>query len=248
MVSYWAWLNLHVFCLLFLAIIISVCSCCDIEGNWYDSESVPNAQMIYRIQQLPPEDGGLTAFALTPNPQWTSGGVTYKKGRAVAIALDNGKTLEGLVAADCSNVTWLVPRGPVWLKVPPVKNVHLVFMNHLDVGYASNVLNDYFQTYFPRAIRLAAEAEILRKDKLFVYTTHPWLVSLYVDCLPMQLGIKVVCPTTKELADFEDAIEKGYIVWHAGPMNMQIDFMNNASVPGRTQHCLDSGQEVQPHY
>ena len=48
-----------------------------------------------------------------------------------------------------------------------ITDVHLVMMNHLDVGfgeqngsqtgYINNVLNEYFEVYFPRAVQVAGE-------------------------------------------------------------------------------------------
>lgn len=118
----------------------------------------------------------------------------------------------------------------MWAKTEEAQNVHVVFMNHLDVGYASfvsNIINDYFHIYFPRAIRLGAEAE---PDAGFIYTTHPWLVSLYLDCPPNLVfnDIEIKCPTPEEVISFTESIRRGHIVWHAGPMNMQIEFMNEA--------------------
>jgi hypothetical protein len=81
---------------------------------------------------------------------------------------------------------------------PPV--VHVVFMNHLDVGYngipqtgfIANVVNMYFDVYFPRAI---ATAQAMRlnssQSDRFVYTTHSWLVSMYMDC---PSGLTFHCP------------------------------------------------------
>ena len=206
---------------------------CNLQGNWYDSYSVPNSQLLFRLQ-LVLEEGGLVAFALTPNQQWGTGIVSYDaKTNAVKIQLDDDQNISGEVSVDCTNISWVVPKGAVWLKVPYVDHVHVVFMNHLDVGYASfigNILNEYFQTYFPRAIRLAAEVEMWHKNETFIYTTHPWLVSMYIDCPPNLIfnGIPVQCPSKDEIAAFEKGIDKGHIAWHAGPMNMQIEFMNGA--------------------
>ncbi len=61
-----------------------------------------------------------------------------------------------------------------------------------DVGYSFNnlpghviqVLNGYFTEYFPRAITVAEELLGLGYREKFIYTTHPWLVKLYLDCPP----------------------------------------------------------------
>ncbi|XP_046565352.1 uncharacterized protein LOC124274073 [Haliotis rubra] len=74
-----------------------------------------------------------------------------------------------------------------------IKNVHLIFMNHLDVGFngisptlgfINNVLNKYFTVYFPRAITVGLQLNILGYGEKLVYMTHPWLVSMYLDCPP----------------------------------------------------------------
>ena len=51
-------------------------------------------------------------------------------------------------------------------------------------GYLVDVLNEYFNVYFPRAIQIAGQLEILEYVETFIYTTHPWLVSMYLDCPP----------------------------------------------------------------
>ena len=56
-----------------------------------------------------------------------------------------------------------------------------------DVGYANfiNVIMDeYFTQYFDRAISLAESLRSGGFSESFIYTTHPWLVSLYLDCPP----------------------------------------------------------------
>ena len=94
--------------------------------------------------------------------------------------------------------------GSVWTRVRTTKQVHLIYMNHLDVGYNTNhyypgmkllipgyivnVLNWYFQVYFPRAARLADELRDIRANETFIYTTHPWLVNLYLDCPQLTLS------------------------------------------------------------
>jgi len=56
-----------------------------------------------------------------------------------------------------------------------------------DVGYANytvNVINEYFTEYFPRAVAIANGLRTGGYVETFIYTTHPWLVSLYLDCPP----------------------------------------------------------------
>lgn len=204
---------------------------CSPIGVWYDSHSVPSSQLMFRIDDV--QGFGLSAFALTPNPQWGTGSVKYNSSTfSVDIYLDSSDHILGSLNANCTMISWTIPHGAVWIRAPEVQQVHVVFMNHLDVGYASfigNILNEYFKVYFPRAIRLAAEAEVWRPNETFIYTTHPWLISLYLDCPPNLVlnGIHVQCPTDDETADFVSAIKKGHIVWHAGPMNMQVELMSS---------------------
>ncbi|XP_074654349.1 uncharacterized protein LOC141908277 [Tubulanus polymorphus] len=121
-----------------------------------------------------------------------------------------------------------------------VTKVHLIYMNHLDVGYwipggfgyLLEVVNGYFSVYFPRAI---STHDLLIKQgyvEKFTYTTHPWLVSLYLDC-PKDLtisGIDIKCPNATQVKSFENAIREGAITWHAGPMNMQFENGNGLFV------------------
>ncbi|XP_046551245.1 uncharacterized protein LOC124260970 isoform X2 [Haliotis rubra] len=119
-----------------------------------------------------------------------------------------------------------------------VERVHIIFMNHLDVGYngisptvgfINNVLNTYFQLYFPREVQLAQQLRHEGYEETFIYTTHPWLVSLYLDCPNLTLNnITLACPSDKDVAAFREAVLRGDITWHAGPMNMQPENMNQA--------------------
>lgn len=206
-------------------------ACSDVTGNWYDSKSVPTAQLVFRIDR--DDNGELSSFAVTYNPQWGTGKVSYDASSSlINLLLDDGENITGTVGVDCSNITWTTISA-VWIKVPHVDQVHVVFMNHLDVGYANFaglIINKYFNSYFPRAVRLAGEMKLYRPDESFIYTTQPWLIDLYLDCPPnMTLnGIQVQCPSEEEVESFEAAIKQGYIAWHAGPMNMQVESMNQA--------------------
>ena len=56
-----------------------------------------------------------------------------------------------------------------------------------DVGYANysvGVINKYFTEYFPRAVDVANGLRSGGYVETFIYTTHAWLVSLYLDCPP----------------------------------------------------------------
>lgn len=102
-------------------------------------------------------------------------------------------------------------------------------MNHLDVGFdgihptigfAINVINRfssflliykrYFDVYFPMAVSVAQQLREKGGTERLIYTTHPWLVSIYVDCenanipqLP-QIDETLHCPNATALQDFEE--------------------------------------------
>ncbi|XP_064635119.1 uncharacterized protein LOC135492532 [Lineus longissimus] len=115
-----------------------------------------------------------------------------------------------------------------------VKKVHIIFMNHLDAGftdYIDNVINLYFTQYFTQAVQRAAELAEGDYVETFRYTTHPWLVSMYLDCpkhIHLLPGDKVKCPSAEDIEVFTQAVKLGFITWHAGPMNMQYEFLDGA--------------------
>ncbi len=90
-------------------------------------------------------------------------------------------------------------------------------------GFINNILNIYFHEYFPRAASVAQTLRALNSTQRLIYTTHPWLVSLFLDCPPnlVLAGVKLQCPTPDEVAVFTDAIAHGDISWHRGPFNLQ---------------------------
>ena len=112
--------------------------------------------------------------------------------------------------------------------------------NHLDVGYngipmtgfINNILNIYFHQYFPRAAMLADQIRQISPDDSFVYTTHPWLLSMFFDCPSnfVLAGIQLKCPSAAEVDLVERAIRSGAITWQAGAMNMQYEWMDERAL------------------
>jgi len=121
--------------------------------------------------------------------------------------------------------------GEVWIKIKKINKVHIVSMSHLDVGYTGSIaftLNSYFSDFFPRAIRVAKELVTMNATEKLHYITHPWLIYLYTHCDDLDdlhLDAPVTCPNETARAAFKDAVHAGTIVWHAGPMNMQAEWM-----------------------
>ncbi len=113
-------------------------------------------------------------------------------------------------------------------------------MNHLDVGYngipelglINNILNVYFQEYFPRAISVAQQLRAHGGPERLIYTTHAWLVHLYLYC-PQNFtlsGITLLCPPASAVAEFKAAIRRGDIVWHAAAFNTEYENCYNAEM------------------
>ena len=53
-----------------------------------------------------------------------------------------------------------------------------------EVGFVSTVLNGYFHTHFQKAVNISQQLRQEQYVETFVYTTHPWLVNLYLNCPP----------------------------------------------------------------
>ena len=91
-----------------------------------------------------------------------------------------------------------------------VTKIHVVFSNHLDVGFnerswndgtggperceglfspngercmplAANVTSEYFNVFFPRAAAMADAARAAGGDR-YIYMAQPWIVALFLDC------------------------------------------------------------------
>lgn len=107
----------------------------------------------------------------------------------------------------------------------------MISMNHLDVGYngipttglVNNILNIYFGLYFPRAVAIANALRARNGTERFVYTTHSWLVDLYLNC-PANFTLSDVtlnCPSAADVYAFRQGINQGDITFHAAPFNIQ---------------------------
>jgi len=104
------------------------------------------------------------------------------------------------------------------MAIDTVKNVHLIFKTHLDLGftdYARNVTRLYHEDFFPRAIELARESRRRSQTDHFVWTTGTWLIYDYLENAESQ--------ARKEM---DEAISKGYIVWHALPFTTHSELLD----------------------
>lgn len=96
------------------------------------------------------------------------------------------------------------------------------------VGFINNVVNTYFHKYFPKSIALSNAMRALGGTDRFIYTTHPWLVNMYLNC-PKHLtlaDVPLVCPNASDVAAFNASVARGDITWHAGPFNLQPENMS----------------------
>ena len=123
-----------------------------------------------------------------------------------------------------------------------ITTIYLVSSCHLDVGFANtaaNIVNEYFDKYFPEAVQIAQELRQRGGEERLVFTTHPYLVYLYYNCYT-ELGLH--CPNTAQLSNFTAAIKRGDIVWHAFPFNAQMEFYDEsmADFGFKVTHQLDA--------
>ena len=89
-------------------------------------------------------------------------------------------------------------------------------------GFINNIVNIYFHEYYPRAYSVGRTLKALGRNESVVYTTHPWLVALFLNCKPLELaGVPLQCPSADEITQFKLAVQEGFITWHRGPFNLQ---------------------------
>ncbi len=98
-----------------------------------------------------------------------------------------------------------------------IKNVHVVFMTHFDMGFtdlADTVLTNYIQDYIPHAIELAIE---LNRDgrKRFVWTLGAFLIDRYLKKSGQE-----------EVKKLREAVERGDICWHGMAFTTHTELMD----------------------
>lgn len=200
--------------------------------------------------------GELTAWndlsaMISDSPDWDFGaGSAAGSGLALKLtghdfAGPTHTTCAGVLSADASRIAWKGkgcgdPRGDgvlQWARKRDARgvsnhihSVHLVFMNHLDIGYtnfAVPVYNEYLHEYYTRAINISQTFREAGGTDRYIYGTHPFLMSLFLECPPhMDLSnpranASLLCPSAAERAAFEAAIRRGDIFWNGIPFNLQ---------------------------
>jgi len=171
---------------------------------------------------------------------WTIGkGQLSKDNTTVLIQFDVGGSLYGNVSSNCAVIDW--ENGSSWQETSGIEVVHLLSMSHIDVGYhvgyspfarIIEVLQAYVDTFFPRAIAIARALRDLGGSERLLYTSHSWLLSLYLHC-PANLtlsGETLRCPTADAVAELRAAIVSGDIYFHAGAFNIEYEQALNSDV------------------
>ena len=121
------------------------------------------------------------------------------------------------------------PTQATTLQRAAITKVHLVQSNHLDVGFTGSivtVLNEYFDSYLPNAIKTSAALKARGGEEQLVFTTHAYVLSMFLDC-PAGRGLH--CPTPAAVSAVERALRDGSIALHAFPFNSELD-MYDASL------------------
>ena len=96
-----------------------------------------------------------------------------------------------------------------------MKPVTIIAKTHLDIGFtdlASVVTERYLHGFIRQAIETAEDCRRRNRPYRYVWTVGSWLVRQCLDRL-----------TGQELADFEAALRRGDIVWHALPFTTQTE-------------------------
>ena len=219
---------------------------CNLTGAWTSWTSIKDGSKEPEFYLHSTTETAWTVVAITTTT-WSSGvGNINSTSGMIHVELDKSSTqgikLDGEIT-NCNTIQW--SNGTTWTKQEQISKVHVVFMNHLDIGFAihtpegnpigfmANVVNSYTSEYFPAAINLARALRELGSPHRFVYTTHPWLVSLYIDCpenVVLANGTKLFCPSAENVADFKQAVADGDIIWHDGPFNLQSENVGPASL------------------
>ena len=117
----------------------------------------------------------------------------------------------------------------------PITSVHVIQSCHLDVGFADfavNIINEWFHVFFPRALALGRALDARGGPERLKFMAQSYVVSLFLDCPPGFVGL--VCPSPEELNNFTQAVEAGYIYWHAFPFNGELEL----SEPGMLTAAL----------
>lgn len=106
------------------------------------------------------------------------------------------------------------------MKVFQMKTLLLIHKTHLDIGFtdsAAEVTRHYLDTFIPAAIERAREMNTPDFPDRFTWTTGSWLIWKAQQEYRGQA-----------LRDLEEAIHRGWIVWHALPFTFSTELLSPA--------------------
>lgn len=109
-----------------------------IPGPWAGYDPQPTGAEYSLTWANPPAPGAwaVTYLNAPVGPSWTAGvGQLSADNLTTTLLLNSGGSLRGTVSGGCSTITW--DDGSNWKAVPApplITDVHIVAMNHLDVG------------------------------------------------------------------------------------------------------------------
>ena len=116
-----------------------------------------------------------------------------------------------------------VTRGAATQPAEAVTDVLLITKCHLDVGFTQTqqqVIEKYFQVYFPQAIRTAQHLRATSPIR-YTWTTGSWLLYEYLEQA-----------SPAERRTVEQAIAAGDIAWHALPFSWQTELLTPSLITG----------------
>jgi hypothetical protein len=109
---------------------------------------------------------------------------------------------------------------------PEIKRVLIVFKCHFDAGFIdtqANVVHRYFNEFFPKAIDTAEQLDRHKgpDHANYTWTTGSWLLYEYLEQA-----------STDQRKKMEQAINSGFIAWHALPFSWQTELMDPSLISG----------------
>jgi len=221
----------------------SAASCAALDGVWTGYMArAPLYDEYYLAFEAGAAPGAFSAVNVRSSAPggWTLGtGQLSADNATLSMTFDTGLTLQGNVSANCTLLSF--DNDSQWQETSGVEVVHLLSMSHIDVGYhigdskvarIIEVLQTYVDVFFPRAVAIARALRDLGGSERLVYTSHSWLLSLYLHC-PANLtlsGETLRCPTPAAVSELRAAIQAGDVYFHAGAFNLQYEQALNAEV------------------
>ena len=129
--------------------------------------------------------------------------------------------LSGLLSTSTSRVLAQAAMGSALRQ--PVHTVLLVAKCHLDVGFTrtqAKVMRQYFDTYYPAAMKTAADQRLAGGDR-YTWTTGSWLLYEYLE--------QADAATRRAV---EQAVSSHDLAWHGLPFSWQTEMVDRSMIEG----------------